>query len=62
MTTGPSQPAPARPQPPEPTSAVRGASEEVLARPACVYLASLRWDGSPDDPDTLSAAAFLSRL
>lgn len=42
--------------------AVRGASSEVLSRPAGQYLATIRWAGPPGDPDKLSAAAFLSRL
>ena len=62
MTEGSPRHAPGTPRPSEPEVAVRGASEDVLARPAGLYLASLRWDGTPDDPDSLSAAAFLSRL
>lgn len=58
MTSSPSVP---RPQPPS-REAIRGASEEVLRRPAGIFLASLRWDGAPGDPDKLSAAAFLARL
>jgi hypothetical protein len=48
--------------PPLTREVIRGASADVLARPAGRYLASLRWDGLPGDPDTLSASAFLSRL
>lgn len=53
-----SQPAATKPAP----ERVRGATAEVLARPAGSYLASLRWDGPPGDPEKLSAGAFLSRL
>ncbi len=48
--------------PPLVREVIRGATTEILARPAGRYLASLRWDGLPGDPDTLSAGAFLSRL
>lgn len=48
--------------PKPPPERVRGASAEVLARPAGSYLASLRWAGPPGDPEKLSASAFLSRL
>ncbi len=48
---------------PRPTQErVRGASREILERPAGTYLGSLRWDGPPGDPDAIPAAAFLSRL
>jgi hypothetical protein len=48
--------------PPQTTPAVRGATDESLARPAADYLGSLRWDGAPHDPDTVSAGEFLARL
>ena len=56
-----SQP-PAVPRPEPARIVVRGASAEILARPAGIYLAQLRWDGKPEAPEKLSAGAFLSRL
>lgn len=65
--TRPTAPAPiaaglVAPKPAPPREAVRGASAQTLSSPAGLYLASLRWDGAPGDPDTLSAASFLARL
>lgn len=56
-----SREAPLVPLPPA-REVIRGASPNILARPAGLYLGSLRWDGLPGDPDTLPAGAFLSRL
>lgn len=50
------------PRPPASGERVRGASEEILKRPAGAYLGSLRWDGPPGDPDAMPASAFLARL
>ena len=59
--SGPSVP-PGVPRPEPARVTIRGASAEVLARPAGIYLAQLRWDGKPEAPEKLSAGAFLARL